>query len=166
MPDNVEFITVFRSAETDAEAEAMKVRDQLLENGITAMLVGDDAPGVVFGTFEVRVPAFDKALAERLVSGGVSEEDELELDEESASHELDLVSVFSSQQHDAESEALAVKAVLEANGIPCFLVGSQQIPSLPFEIRVPKSRVEEANLILEEARQAGASEKAASDEPA
>jgi hypothetical protein len=166
MPEDVEFVTVFRSAETDAESEAIRVRDKFLENGITAMLAGDETPGVVVGTFEVRVPAFDKDRAERIVSAGIPEEDELKVNEESTSHDLDLVPIFSSQQHDAESEALAIRSVLEANGIPCFLVGSPQIPSLPFEIRVPKSRAQEAKRILEEARQSGASEEAASGEPA
>jgi hypothetical protein len=35
------------------------------------------------------------------------------------------------------------------------VVGSAQIPSLPFEVRVPKSRLEEASSLLEEARETG-----------
>jgi len=34
-------------------------------------------------------------------------------------------------------EATQIRSVLDASGIPCVVIGSSQIPSLPFEVRVP-----------------------------
>ena len=112
---------------------------------------------VVEGTWEVRVPPSDQARAEAILAAPVpAPEDEEEVSEEGLSHDLDFVSIFSAQGIEAEMEAISIQSVLEANGIPCTVVGSAQIPSLPFEVRVPKSRLEEAMSLLEEVRQAGA----------
>ena len=43
------------------------------------------------------------------------------------SHTLDMVTLFSSSNHDAEMEANAIHGVLEANGIPSIVVGASQI---------------------------------------
>jgi hypothetical protein len=159
MPDQTEFVTVFRSADPSAEDDAAEAAEQLLRAGINTFVFGDDTPGVVEGTWEVRVPASDQARAEAILAAPRPEqEDEDEVSEEGASHDLDFVTIFRSQGIEAEMEAISIQSVLEANGIPCIVVGSQQIPSLPFEVRVPKSRFEEAQSLLEEARQAGASE--------
>jgi hypothetical protein len=48
------------------------------------------------------------------------------------------VSIYSDQKIEAEMEAISIQSLLEANDIPCTVVSSQQIPSLPFEVRVPK----------------------------
>jgi hypothetical protein len=72
-----------------------------------------------------------------------------------ASHDLDLVALFSSSNHDAEMEAMAVHTVLQANGIPSVLVGPSVIPSLEFEVRVPRDLAEDAQRVLNEARAAG-----------
>lgn len=74
---------------------------------------------------------------------------------EDASHELDLVPVFSSSNHDGEMEATTIKGILEASDIPAILVGPSSIPSLEFQVQVPESRLEEAQAILAEARSAG-----------
>lgn len=71
------------------------------------------------------------------------------------SHDLDMVTLFSSLNHDAEMEANAIHGVLEANGIPSMVVGAPQIPSLEFQVQVPQSRIEEAERVLAEAREAG-----------
>jgi len=71
------------------------------------------------------------------------------------SHDLDMVTLFSSLNHDAELEANAIHSVLEANGIPSIVVGAPQIPSLEFQVQVPRVRLEEAERILAEARAAG-----------
>jgi hypothetical protein len=42
------------------------------------------------------------------------------------SHALDLVTLFSSSNHDAETEAYAIHGVLEANGIVSLVVGAAQ----------------------------------------
>ena len=160
MPDNAEFITVFRSADSTAERDAGDARERLAEAGIDAILLGDDAPGVVEGTWEVRVAPSDQARAEAVLAASLPEpEDEDEVSVEGQSHDLDFVSIFSAQGIEAEMEAISIQSVLEANGIPCTVIGSAQIPSLPFEVRVPKSRLEEAMGLLEEVRQAGAGEE-------
>jgi Putative prokaryotic signal transducing protein len=74
---------------------------------------------------------------------------------EDASHELDLVPVFSSSNHDGEMEAITIKGILEASGIPVILVGPSSIPSLEFQVQVPESRLDEARAIIAEARSAG-----------
>ena len=71
------------------------------------------------------------------------------------SHALDLVTLFSSVNHDAEMEANAIHAVLEANGVPSLVVGTPQIPSLEFQVQVPRAHLEEAERVLAEAREAG-----------
>jgi hypothetical protein len=65
------------------------------------------------------------------------------------------VVLFSSANHDAEMEANAIHGVLEASGIPSIVVGTPQIPSLEFQVQVPKSRLEEAERVLAEAKEAG-----------
>ena len=57
---------------------------------------------------------------------------------------------------EAEMEALSIQSLLESSGIPASLIGSMQFPSLPFEVRVPKSRAEEARALLEDAQRASA----------
>jgi hypothetical protein len=159
MPDNSEFITVLRSADPTAERDAADARQRLAAAGIDAILLGDDAPGVVEGTWEVRVAPSDQARAEAVLGAVPPEpDDEDEVSVQGQSHDLDFVSIFSAQGIEAEMEAISIQSVLEANGIPCTVIGSAQIPSLPFEVRVPKSRLEEARGLLEEVRQAGAGE--------
>jgi hypothetical protein len=71
------------------------------------------------------------------------------------SHALDMVTLFSSPNHDAEIEANAIHGVLEANGIPSIVVGAPQIPSLEFQVQVPRSLLPDAQRVLDEARAAG-----------
>ena len=71
------------------------------------------------------------------------------------SHELDLVTVFSSSRHDAEAEAMTIHGVLESNGIPSFIVGPAQIPSLEFVVKVPQSQLAGAESAIAEAKAGG-----------
>lgn len=75
--------------------------------------------------------------------------------EPDASHEMDMVKLFSSSNHDAEMEAMQIHSILESSGIPSVLVGPSTIPVLEFEVLVPKEYVEEAGRILAEAQAAG-----------
>src|SRR3954462_6313522 len=155
MPDSSAKVTIFRSADNDAEEDARDLRERLEQAGISAQVVDDDTPGVVVGTWEVRVAAADRARAEAIASAPEpEEEDEVDIPEEALTHDLDFVAVYSGQGAEAEMEAISIRSVLEANGIPCVVIGSQQIPSLPFEVRVPMSRLEEARSVLEEIREA------------
>jgi len=89
-------------------------------------------------------------------------ESELEPDEISeqpepldTSDDLDLVTVFSSDKHTSEMEATAIQSILEAGGVSSVIVGTGVIPSLPFEVRVPRSRLEEALRLIAESEAAG-----------
>jgi len=79
----------------------------------------------------------------------------MEATEFDPSHDLDMVTLFSSLNHDAEMEANAIHGLLEANGIPSIVVGTPQIPAFEFQVQVPKSRLEEAERVLAEAQEAG-----------
>lgn len=71
------------------------------------------------------------------------------------SHEMDLEPVFQAVGTEAEMEAMAVHSILEANGIEAVLIGSQSLPTFPFEVRVPHEQAEEAKRLIEEARASG-----------
>jgi hypothetical protein len=157
MTDENALITVFRSGDPSAEADATAARDCLTQAGIEAILLGDDTPGVIEGTWEVRVPPSDRPRAEAILESRACEpEDESQVPQEGLSHDLDFVSFFGSQAADSEMEAIMIQSILESNGIPCVVVGSSQYPSLGFEVRVPKSRLKEAVAAVEAARQSGA----------
>ena len=66
-----------------------------------------------------------------------------------------MVAVFSSSNHDAEMETMAVHGVLEANGIPAVVVGPHILPNLEFQVQVPEHLAEEAQRLIVEARAAG-----------
>ena len=78
--------------------------------------------------------------------------EDLEMD---PSHDLDLVALFASSSYDAEMEATAIHGLMEASGIPSIVVGAPQIPSLEFQVQVPRARLEEAERVLAEAKAAG-----------
>jgi hypothetical protein len=71
------------------------------------------------------------------------------------SRELDSVIVFSSSNHDAEMEATAIQTMLQSNGVDALVVGSTMIPSLEFQVQVPRSEADEAARLIGEARAAG-----------
>lgn len=72
-----------------------------------------------------------------------------------------MVTVFSSDNHDAEMEAMALHTLLEANGIESAVVGPATIPSMEFQVQVARAQLEEAENVMAEARDAG---PAAADE--
>jgi len=61
-------ITVYRSADTNAEEDAATIRDALISAGLHPEVVDDDTPGVVEGTFEVRVPPSELGQAEAIIA--------------------------------------------------------------------------------------------------
>ena len=77
------------------------------------------------------------------------------LPNENPGHELDMVTLFSSMNHDAEMEALALHSLLESNGIESAIVGPSTLPSVEFQVQVPRSQLEEAERVLAEAKAAG-----------
>jgi hypothetical protein len=84
------------------------------------------------------------------------------------SHDMDMVTLFSSSNHDAEMEAMAIHGILQSNNIPSILVGTSTIPVFEFQVQVPKEDLEAAGRVLADARAAGpaaaAEAEAASEE--
>src|SRR5436190_22078468 len=70
------------------------------------------------------------------------------------SHDLDMVPLYFSQTIEAEVEAEVIRGILDSNGIPVS-VSSSTIPSLGFEILVPRARADESRRLIEEQRAAG-----------
>jgi hypothetical protein len=70
------------------------------------------------------------------------------------SHDLDLEPLYFSQTIDAEVEAEVIRGILETNGIPA-VVSASPVPSLGFQIRVPKNRMEDALRVIAEQQAAG-----------
>ena len=83
------------------------------------------------------------------------ESDERELQDVDPSHDLDVVTLFSSSNTDAEMEVNNIHMMLEASGIPAFVVGASTIPSLEFQVQVPAARLAEARQVMADARAAG-----------
>ncbi len=144
-------VVVFRSADTDRNTQADLLAERLRAAGIDAEVPGEDDPGVVVGTCEVRVAASDKARAEELIA---SLPTHLEGD---ISSDLDMVCVFSADGASAEMQALAVKGILESAGIEAVMVGTPAIPSLPFEVQVARAEAESARQVIEAAQADGPS---------
>lgn len=76
---------------------------------------------------------------------------------ENPGHDLDMVPIFSSMNHDAEMEAQAIHSLLVANGIESAVVGPSTLPSVEFQVQVPRAQVEDAERVMQEARDAGPS---------
>lgn len=55
----------------------------------------------------------------------------------------------------SEMEAISVTSLLAANGINAIMIGTSQIPSLPYGIQVPASQLNDAVRILLDARATG-----------
>jgi hypothetical protein len=66
-----------------------------------------------------------------------------------------LLPVFSSSNHDGEMEAMTIRGILEASGIPAMIVGPQVLPSFEFQVQVPEHMLATAQRIIDEARAAG-----------
>ena len=71
------------------------------------------------------------------------------------SHELDMVTIYESNAIDAEAEAEVIRGVLESNGIPANIVSGGPVIPVGFQIQVPRSRLQEAERAIAEARAAG-----------
>ena len=67
----------------------------------------------------------------------------------------EMVPLFSSSNIDSEMEANNIHAILEASGIPSVVIGASVIPSLEFQVQVPRERLEEARQVIADAQAAG-----------
>jgi hypothetical protein len=76
-------------------------------------------------------------------------------DEVLSSHALDMVTLRNGSV-STEMEADVIRGVLDANGIPSLVVTAPEIPSLGFEVKVPRGLLGEAERLVEAARAVGA----------
>ncbi len=145
-------VTVYRSADPNAQEDATSALELLAGNGITGILADDQVPGVPAGAWEVRVALQDKEQAEALIAANPVEDESGEVDE---SHNLDMETVFQAAGTNSEMEAMSVKAMLESNGISAMVVADTRFPNLPEEVRVPRDQVTQAKRVIAAALDAG-----------
>ena len=164
MPAEADMVTVFRSADEDAEDDAKAITELLNAEGIEAVLLDDTAPGVPSGAWEVRVASGDSDRAEQLISEArLPDQDLTDVDESS---DLDVETVFHSHSGTlAEFEALSIKSMLESAGIAAIVVGDSVLPNLGFDVQVAKEHAERARQLIAEAEASG-SQAAESEERA
>jgi hypothetical protein len=147
-----ELITVYRSADNNAEQDALAIQDRLQRAGFHPEIFDDSSPGVVEGAYEVRVPRSEVPGAEEVIGDRAVMDDPEPGD---PTHSLDLVTVARTDGTTAEMEATAIKGILDANGIPAVIVGNSTLPNFGFEVQVPQEYVAMAEAAIAEARAAG-----------
>jgi hypothetical protein len=151
MNGEAELVTVYRSADADADQDAGKVQAYLLANGVDAVIYNDDAPGVVQGSYEVRVAAPLASQAETLL-GAYDPDAPMAAD---PSSELDSVTLTERMGATGEIEVMAMKNVLDAAGIESIIIGDSALPNLSFQLQVAKADVAAAQEVIAEAEAAG-----------
>lgn len=148
-----ELVTVYRSMDDTAKEDCCTVLELLTGEGLSAVMVDDETPGVPEGVYEVRVPPSEASEAEQLIADNPPLGDVDLVDD---APELGLETIYHSEgSTTAEIEAIGVQNVLEAGGIASVLVGDSVLPNLPFEVRVAKEQADAARGLVEEALQAG-----------
>jgi|ERR1051326_6868913 hypothetical protein len=71
------------------------------------------------------------------------------------SHDLDFVAIYESNAVDAEAEADVIRGLLDANGIPATIVTGSPLPPAGVIVQVPRGRLEEAQMLIDEAKATG-----------
>ena len=148
MSSPADLVTVYRSMDANAKEDCERLVEILQAREIPAVILDDDAPGVVEGTFEVRVPAAQAARAEKLIADNPLPDEVEEVDNSS---ELDLETVFEAEGSIAEIQALGIKSLLESNGIAPVLMGDSVLPNFPFAVKVAHEQAERARELIAEA---------------
>ena len=96
------------------------------------------------------------------------EEEQQNGDVGDTSHDLDMVTLYSSSMVDAEMEADMIRGILDSNEVPSIMMRATGVPVFGFEVKVPRSRLAEARRLIAEAQAAGpeaaAEAEAASEE--
>src|SRR6478735_3491912 len=151
MDGELDLVTVYRSADSDADQDAEAMLNYLAANGLHPLIVDDTVVGVVPGSYEVRVPASEASAAERLVTS--FDPDAPQPADPSA--DLDMVPIASMMGATGEMEAMGIKSVLDAAGVPNVLIGGSTLPNLEFQVRVAQADVPQAKAVLAEAEAAG-----------
>jgi putative signal transducing protein len=154
MSASADLVTVYRSMDAAAKEDCEALVDMLLDEGISAVMLDDDSPGLVQGTFEVRVPARNAPEAEKLIAENQLPDEVEEVDDSS---DLDLETVFHAEGSGslAEMQAMNLKNLLESNGIAAVLVGDSVLPNFPFEIRVAREQADLARRLIADAEESG-----------
>ena len=164
MATQPDLVTIFRSMDITAQEDCEIIIEQLEAEGLHPAIVDDTAPGVPEGVYEVRVPAAEASRADQIIAANPLPDEVEEVDNSAG---LDLETVFHSEgsSPSAEVEAMAIKNVLESNGIAVVIVGDSVLPNLPFEVKVARAQAERARRLIAEAETSGpaAAEEAASE---
>lgn len=82
------------------------------------------------------------------------DDDQLDAGAVDPSHELDMEPLYFSQNIEAEVEAELIRGLLESSGIPT-IVSASPVPSLGFEVQVPRNRMDEALRVIADQQAAG-----------
>lgn len=151
MSASADHVTVYRSMDATAKEDAEIVVELLADNGIAAILVNDEEPEVLEGTYEVRVPAAQAARAEQLIAQNPLPDDVEEVDD---SEDLDLVTIYGSGAAMGELQAMGIKNLLESNGIAAVMVGDSVLPNLPFELKVARINADKAQKLIADTEKA------------
>jgi hypothetical protein len=142
-------IIVYRSADRNAEEDAQAVHNLLIRHGVEAQLADDNTPGVPSGSFAVQVPEEQAEQAQSLVAEAAK------IGTTDTSSDLDMLVLRRTMGATGEMEALGIKSILDANGIPNVVVGNSTLPNLSFFVRVPRAEMERAEAVIAEAQAAG-----------
>jgi len=151
MAGEASLTTVYRSADANAETDATAIKNLLIKEGLNPVLVDDTVPGVLSGTWEVRVPTEESSIAEDVVS----QVDQDEPGTPDPSAEFDMVPLTDSEGMLSEMEAISIKSILDASGITAVIIGTSQLPNLGFEVQVAEADLARARQIIAEAQAAG-----------
>ena len=159
MTDASPLVTVYRSMDQSAEEDCETIASLLTAEGLSPVILDDEAPGVPEGVYEVCVPEAEAARAEEVIANNPLPDEVAEVDD---AHELDLETIYHSEgSSTGEVEAMGIKNILEANGISAVIVGDSVLPNFPFEVRVASEQAERAKALVDEASKGG---PAAADE--
>ncbi len=147
----MEFIAIYQSAHPKAEEEAETILNTLREAGIGSVRVRvDDEPGGSVRSVLVEVEEDAIYDAQALL-----QQQEVTFEGLDATAGLDFQVAFFSDKHDAEHEGMAVKSLLEANGIAAFLADSGMLPNFPCKVLVPREDAQRAAELIEAAKATG-----------
>jgi hypothetical protein len=154
MTASSDLVTVYRSMDATAKEDCDGIVEMLRDEGITGVVADDSAPGVLEGTYEVRVAAGDAARAEELIDENPLPDEVEEVDDSS---DLDLETIFHIEGSSVtgELQAMSIKNLLESNGIAAVLVGDSVLPNFPFEVKVAREQAASARKLIEDIERVG-----------
>ena len=150
MSEQAELVVVFRSADSKAEGQASWIAEALRDAGLHPEVWDSSMPGVMSGCWEVRVPSAEAKEAEAVMKKTHEPREKPDL-----SPDLDMIPVFRPETTTAEMECIEVEGLLRANGIEAMIVGPSMIPSLSFEVQVPRNQEKEALAVIADALAGG-----------